>query len=252
MNITWLEKEDLTAAAVHAMGSADVVLDIGCGIMPQGYVLPQVHICCEPYHEYVKHLQEKVAAFNLKDRNYLILNMGWDDVVKYFPAKSVDTVFLIDVVEHLEKEDGKKLLAATENIARKQIVIFTPWGLMPQHHEDGKDAWGLSGAHWQEHKSGWLPEDFMGNQWQFFASKEFHLSDSSSKPLEKPYGAFWAIKTYPGYDNKGHYKREEVLKKLEAELNQKQLRIDEQQREIQSLIMARVERRIRRIFSRCK
>lgn len=250
MNITWLEKEDLTAAAVHAMSSADVVLDIGCGIMPQGYILPQVHICCEPYEEYVQHLQRKVSVQNSQDRNYLILNMGWHDVVKYFPVKSVDTVFLVDVIEHLDKEDGKQLLAATENIARKQVVIFTPLGFMPQHHDDGKDAWGLDGADWQEHKSGWLPEDFIGDQWRFFASKEFHVADSSSKLLEKPYGAFWAIKTYTDFDNKGHYAREDVLKNLEAELNQKQIRIDQQQKEIQSLVLARVERKIRRLFSK--
>jgi hypothetical protein len=66
----------------------------------------------------------------------------------------------VDIIEHLEKDEGMKLLKCTENIARSQVVIFTPYGILPQSHPDGKDAWGLNGCDWQQHKSGWLPEDF--------------------------------------------------------------------------------------------
>ena len=122
------------------MKSVEIVLDIGCGIMPQNYIKPLVHICCEPYREYVDHLQQKIAALDTRDRSYVVLNMGWQDAVRFFPAKSVDTVFLVDVIEHLEKAEGQRLLAATEAIARSQVVVFTPLGFMPQHHGDGKDA----------------------------------------------------------------------------------------------------------------
>ncbi len=100
---------------------------------------------------------------------------------------------MIDVVEHLEKEEGLRLLCLTERIARRQIVLFTPLGFMPQEHLDGKDAWGLEGGRWQEHKSGWLPEDF-GESWDIYASEEYHLHDNMGMPLEKPFGVFWAIK----------------------------------------------------------
>ncbi|MEI6706194.1 MAG: class I SAM-dependent methyltransferase [Methylococcales bacterium] len=242
MNIVYLEKDELQPNAVQAMQSVEVVLDIGCGIVPQSYIRPHTHICCEPYGEYVDHLQKKIAK--LKDRNcsYVVLNMGWHEAVNFFPEKSVDTVFLVDVIEHLEKEEGHKLLALTEKIARKQVVVFTPLGFMPQYHEDGKDAWGLNGADWQEHKSGWLPEDF-SEDWQFFIAKEFHLIDNLLRPLEKPYGAFWAIKTYPNTEEVKILTRENALKNIEAELLAKEA-------EINSLIFTRIERKLRRIFKK--
>ena len=195
MNITWVPREELLIKGTEAIRHADVVLDIGCGIMPQRYVIPNIHICCEPYEEYVEHLTKKIKSPENKGADYLVFKMGWQDVVKYFPENSVDTIFLIDVIEHLEKEESRNLLLATQKIARSQVIVFTPWGFMPQHHSDGKDAWGLDGAIWQEHLSGWLPEDFDGDGWEFIASKDFHLNDNLNKSVKKPYGAFWAIKT---------------------------------------------------------
>jgi hypothetical protein len=109
------------------------------------------------------------------------------------PPKSVDTIFLLDVIEHVEKEEGLQLLRETEKIARQQIVLFTPLGFMPQEQLDGEDAWNLNGGAWQEHKSGWLPEDF-DDTWMIYACKDFHKVDSKGNLLDKPFGAFWAIK----------------------------------------------------------
>jgi len=51
----------------------------------------------------------------LERKNLIVLNIDWDAVVKTFPERSVDTVVIADVIEHLTKEDGKLLLALTEN-----------------------------------------------------------------------------------------------------------------------------------------
>jgi len=172
----------------------ETVLDVGCGINPQEYLRPVVHICCEPFHQYVERLQQIVSART--DRIYVLMEASWDEVVRIFPPSSVDTVFLVDVVEHLEKEEGRRLLSQTEHIARRQLVVFTPLGYMPQHHSDGKDAWGLDGAAWQEHRSGWLPEEF-DESWQVLACNDFHSADNMGRRLEKPFGAFWAARTRP-------------------------------------------------------
>ena len=245
MNVIWVEKENLMAAAMRAMKSVEVMLDIGCGIMPQNYIKPLVHICCEPCGEYVDHLQQKIAAMDPWSRcRYVVLKMGWHDAVTYFPAKSVDTVFLGDVIEHLEKEESRKLLAATENIARKQVILFTPLGFMQQHHEDGKDAWGLHGAEWQEHKSGWLPEDFSGGLWQVFAAREYHF-----RPGKKPFGAMWAIKTYPEIDpNWVLTERLDMLKNMEIDLREKQADLARKAAEINSSFSVRLMRKIARMF----
>lgn len=193
MNVTWVLAEELLPTAAAKLKPVRTVLDIGCGIQPQQMLKPLVHICCEPFRQYVEKLQEKTAR--LHDRNYVILNASWAEAVTLFPEKSVDTVFLVDVIEHLEKEEALQLLRRTEVIARRQIAIFTPLGFMPQVHADGKDGWGLDGGAWQEHKSGWQPEDFDAS-WEIVAAKEFHTVDSLLQKLESPFGALWAIKTY--------------------------------------------------------
>lgn len=79
--------------------------------------------------------------------------MGWKDVVKIFPCTSVDTVLLVDVIEHLEKEEALDLLSKTFSIASQQVVVFTPLGFFEQDNTDGIDAWGLHGGEWQTHRS---------------------------------------------------------------------------------------------------
>lgn len=172
--------------------NATTVLDIGCGIQPQEFLECNIHICCEPYEEYVQKLLDKSKS--IPDKEFIVIKAVWGKVVDLIPPKSVDTIFIVDVIEHLDKGEAKKLLDKTVKIARKQVAIFTPLGFMPQHHEDGKDAWGLNGASWQEHKSGWYPEDF-GSGWDFFVSEVYHTHDNLGKKLDTTYGAFWALHT---------------------------------------------------------
>lgn len=191
MTIRWVERDELIPAVVDKLEKVDVVLDIGCGIEPQRYIRPMVHVCCEPFVQYVERLKEKTAE--TLDRIYLVVQASWEEAVKIFPPKSVDTVFLADVIEHLEKEEGARLLRMTTGIARRQVAVFTPLGFLPQYSE-GKDAWGMDGASWQEHKSSWLPEDF-DDHWEIYASRAFHTVDHKGRPLSPPHGAFWAIRT---------------------------------------------------------
>ena len=192
MPINIVSKDELYKVTIDKILKVDVVLDIGCGINPQNYLVPFVHICCEPFEEYVEVLQNKINCSS--DRKYIVLKAGWADAVELFPKKSVDTVFLVDVIEHLEKEAGLRLLKATEAIAKRQIVVFTPLGFMPQHHPNGIDAWGLKGANWQEHRSGWMPEDF-DDSWDLLISEDFHAVDNMGNKLETPFGTIRAIKT---------------------------------------------------------
>src|SRR3990172_3566634 len=192
MNINWLDKEDLFPTVQKRLEPASIVLDIGCGINPQQWIRPLVHICCEPFDRYIQRLKEKIG--NQYDRSYVLLKATWAEAVELFPPQSVDTVFLVDVIEHLEKQESLELLRRTEEIARQQIAVFTPLGFLPQRHPAGKDAWGMDGGKWQEHKSGWEPADF-DNSWEVFATDLFHTADNMGRQFTQPYGAFWAVKT---------------------------------------------------------
>ncbi|MEW6573326.1 MAG: class I SAM-dependent methyltransferase [Bacillota bacterium] len=193
MSLTWLERDELTPTVSKKILPADILLDIGCGIRPQPFVIPKVHICCEPFGPYIEHLQNLIEKD--KTRHYVVINATWSQIVSLFPPKSVDSVFLLDVIEHLEKEEAIHLLKLTEQITRIQIVVFTPLGFLPQKHPDGKDAWGFDGGLWQEHRSGWEPDDF-DTTWDLYGAKVYHFVDNMGRALEKPYGALWAVKSF--------------------------------------------------------
>jgi hypothetical protein len=58
-----------------------------------------------------------------------------------------DAVVAMDLIEHLEKEEGKKLLEDLSFIAGKKIIIYTPNGFVYQPPAPDNI--------FQEHKSGW-------------------------------------------------------------------------------------------------
>jgi len=192
-NVTWLSREELDQISIDFIKKdVDTLLDIGAGIQPKKFITPKLYICCEPFSQYVDMLHKNVLEN--PEQLYYIVNYDWEQAVTQFPNDSIDTVFLIDVIEHLEKNDGERLLEQTEKLVNEQIAIFTPLGFIEQHAlEGGKDAWGLDGAGWQEHKSGWMPEDF-DDTWTIFACKEYHTHNNINEKLEQPHGAFWAIK----------------------------------------------------------
>lgn len=180
---------ELLAAVEKAIKETEVVADIGCGILPISYFRPKLHIMVEPWAEYADILSYRYSG----DKSVIVLRAGAVEALQTFSANSVDSIFLIDVIEHLEKADGEKVIAECERVAREQVVIFTPLGFMPQSVEAGEtDGWGLSGTSAQEHRSGWTPNDF-GPAWSFHICKEYHRSDFKDEKLAHPYGAFFAI-----------------------------------------------------------
>jgi hypothetical protein len=181
------DRRELFARAGAAIAPAEILLDIGPGIRPQPLARARVHILCEPHREYL----DALALTTNHATTYVKLQASWSEAVKLFPPSSVDTVVVLDVIEHLEKDEGRVLLERTVELARKQVVIFTPYGFVPLHAHDGKDRWGMSGGALQEHRSGWLPEDF-GPEWSFFVCHDFHDPDPLEGRLERA-GAFFAI-----------------------------------------------------------
>ncbi len=187
----------VSAAELWASGCALIedqvqsLLDIGCAFRPQDFIAAQVHICCEPCEEYMDRLLIETAG----SAKFVYLKSDLEESSKLFPAASVDTVLLVDVIEHAEREQGLASLERLKRVVRKQIALFTPIGFMPQEsHADGVDPWGMGGTEWQRHRSGWSPDDFPpGDGWTVVACRDFHQVDGYGRPLLAPFGAMWAI-----------------------------------------------------------
>ncbi len=67
-----------------------------------------------------------------------------------FRSKSFDTVFCMEMIEHLEKLDGFAVISDLERTARRQVVLTTPMGA---HRQDVTDQPG------EGHRSAWSPAE---------------------------------------------------------------------------------------------
>jgi len=168
---------------------AYAVMDIGCGVRPQPYLIPKVHYCIDPYPEYLNKLEKP------DDRDWAIVMGDWKTATFMMSYIPTDTVFLLDVIEHIDYLKAKVYLKRTEKLVKKQIVVFTPDGYLEQEtREDGKDAWGLDGADFQDHLSGWKAKDFGGEGWKVWRFPFFHTANNLNEPI-RPQGAILAIYT---------------------------------------------------------
>ncbi len=110
---------------------------------------------------------------------------------KYLPPHAFDIITAFDVIEHLTKEDGFKLIKVLEHLfwgtvdsqSDGRIVFFTPLGEYLLNNGDEK---------YMCHLSGWLPEDFLSLGYSCWAFPEFHRTLNA--------GAFFAIKASPLYE----------------------------------------------------
>jgi hypothetical protein len=192
MRVTYADKRDAPAVVAGKIQDVDVVIDLGPGIRPQSFVKPCVHICVDAHRPYLERLKRESADAP----QYVLINAAWDQAIGLFPDKSVDTVFALDFIEHLDKPDGLRMLREAERVARRQIVVYTPNGFYPQSYEDPRkpDRWGMDGGLWQTHRSGWAPEDF-GDDWDVVVCRDWLVLNQDDQPLEEPMGALWAFRT---------------------------------------------------------
>lgn len=152
---------------------ADNLIDIGCGETKQQFVTARRTLGIDPVcPKDIKHIDSFVQG-------------DWSTALEWMDKMLFDTVLLADVIEHLNYPEAKRLLEETENQFVKQIVVFTPYGMLYQ--EDGE---------YNTHRSGWLPSDF-GKDWQVFVFPHFHWCDFKGNEYTEPKGAILAIYTKP-------------------------------------------------------
>ncbi len=132
----------------NELSDCQTVLDVGCGSNS-----PLLKIKKSFWSEGVD--IHKPSIFKSKKKrshdSYKIADIR--NLDKIYRQKSFDAVVALDLIEHLEYQEGEKLLNSLEKIAKKKVIILTPNGFLPQD--------GYGNNPYQIHKSGWTVKDFL-------------------------------------------------------------------------------------------
>ena len=117
----------------------NTVLDLGCGSnSPLQYCEYSFSVGVEKFKPYLEESKRK-------NIHYKYINA---DITKIeFKPKSFDIILCSEVIEHLTKKNGIKLIEKMSIWARKKVIITTPNGFLPQYTFDDNVL--------QNHISGW-------------------------------------------------------------------------------------------------
>ena len=136
----------------RALSGCQSVLDVGCGPSP---TLRQLGVSHPVGIDGYKPSVDQAKKLNTHDE--MVLG-DVRELERYFRPKQFDACVALDVIEHLTKNDGLRMMQAMERIALKKVVLFTPSGFLPQKHSANDDL--------QEHLSGWEPAEMTGHGYE--------------------------------------------------------------------------------------
>jgi SAM-dependent methyltransferase len=125
----------------------DSVLDLGCGeTSPIRFLSFKYKVGVDLHKPYLLLNKQRYARAFYDD--YVLANL----TKLSFAEGCFDVVVALDVIEHLPKLKGFKLIQDMIVWAKKKVVVFTPNGFVVQN-EDPRNKLQL-------HKSGWNTKDF--------------------------------------------------------------------------------------------
>lgn len=158
------------------------LLDIGAGLRPLSLARFRTHLALEPFRPYHPSLVRRYQG------NVIPLAMTVPESLTVFPDNSIDLVVAFDLIEHLDKADGERLLQEVVRIAKHKVIVFTPDGFMPQHvGPDDDEGWGVTGNVLQTHLSGWDAGEFINHGARVVKCENYHST------VDGDFGALLAV-----------------------------------------------------------
>lgn len=142
------------------------ILDIGIGFGKYGVLLREALDI--PYERYEKKDWsvkidgiEGFADYQNPIHQYVYNEMYYGEIYTVLPKlqQNYDTVLLIDVLEHFEKQEGLKLIEDLLKITNTSLIISTPINPAPQEEYLGNTL--------ERHKSRWSVVDFVDFDYHF-------------------------------------------------------------------------------------
>ncbi len=151
-------------------------LDLGCGRRPVIEAPNSYYVCLDRFLPYLEGFEVAARPRNLERILADVRSLP-------FRAKSIDCVLSVDLLEHLEKDEGSRMLKEIERIAERRIVIVTPNGYLDQDEYDGNP--------FQIHRSAWDVREFEIRGYSVFGFNGLRLLRGAlAAPRWRPQG-FW-------------------------------------------------------------
>ena len=152
------------------------VLDLGCGPHSMIAILPS-HIRKVGVELHEPYYRETLS----KGRHHETIQTDLNHVE--FEENSFDAVVLLDVIEHLTKEEGNALIQKMQRWARKKVIVYTPNGFV---HQDEYDENPL-----QKHRSGWIVEEMLAKGFKVYGVNGFKALKKDSHDHDSPKKNLW-------------------------------------------------------------
>lgn len=154
------------------------VLDLGCGNHSPLQLVKREHykVGVELYAPYIKESKAKGIHDKYIKEDVMKLNLK---------PNSFDVVIALDLIEHLKKKEGIKLLKKMERWARKKIIIYTPNGFIMQDEKDRNKL--------QRHLSGWNVEDFKSRRYKIIGINGLRILREGQANIRFKPKFFWRI-----------------------------------------------------------
>lgn len=159
-----------------AVGNCKGLLDVGCGSSS-----PIKSFSKKLYCVGVDAFEPSIEKSKTQEIHNKYYKIDVFDIGKKFGPNSFDCVLASDLIEHLPKEEGIKLIEMMEKIAKKKVIIFTPNGFLSQGEYDNNP--------WQVHKSGWTVKEMKKRGYEV-------IGINGWKPLK---GEYASIRFWPKY-----------------------------------------------------
>lgn len=126
----------------RAISDCKSLLDVGCGGSSpiQSFYNKIYSVGIDIFKKSIRESKKRRIH-----HRYFIMNAL--NIDKKFRKESFDCVLASDLIEHLNKDDGYRLIKMMEEISIKKVIVFTPNGFLKQSKHDNNP--------YQLHKSGW-------------------------------------------------------------------------------------------------
>lgn len=160
------------------------VLDAGCGngqaLRSMASYVP-IRVGIEIYRPYLE-----LRRF---PKDTIVINGDLSDVDELFIDKSFDGVLISDVLEHFDKCEALELLNKLENIARKIVLLWIPFG----EHKQNYDDTGMDNHFHQTHRSTWEPQEIENLGYTVYVWDNYHKPSTLKPDIDPRAGIAYKI-----------------------------------------------------------